>query len=95
MRRARRSRGIADTNRVRYAFSLAFGLLVMSLRRAGKLATAMEARAFGRAGERTWARESTMRPRDWAVLAACVVLAAVALGAAWATGEFRPVWAVS
>ncbi len=95
MRRARRSRGIADVNRVRYAFSLAFGLLVMSLRRAGKLATAMEARAFGRAGERTWARESKMRTRDWVVLIICVLLAAVALGAAWVTGEFRPVWAVS
>ena len=67
----------------------------MSLRRAGKLATAMEARAFGRAGERTWARESKMRTRDWVVLIICVLLAAVALGAAWVTGEFRPVWAVS
>lgn len=94
MRRARRARGIADTNRVRYAFSLAFGLLVMSLRRAGKLATAMEARAFGRAGERTWARESKLRTRDFAVLAVCVLLAALALGAAWVAGEFRPVWAV-
>lgn len=94
MRRARRSRGIADMNRVRYAFSLAFGLLVMSLRRAGKLATAMEARGFGGPNKRSWARESKLHSRDWVVMAVCLAVALAALALAWATGYLRPVWAV-
>lgn len=95
MRMARRARGIADTGRVKYWFSLAFGLLVMSLRRAGKLATAMEARAFGGPQKRTWARESRLSRRDWVVMAVCVAVACVALGLSVATGYFRPVWSVS
>ncbi|MBA1837674.1 energy-coupling factor transporter transmembrane protein EcfT [Corynebacterium sp. zg912] len=94
MRRSRRARGIADQGRIRYWFSLSFGLLVMSLRRAGKLATAMEARGFGGPRTRTWARESKLRSRDWAVMAVCVGIAAGALALAWATGDLRPVWAV-
>lgn len=94
MRRSRRARGIADQGRIRYWFSLSFGLLVMSLRRAGKLATAMEARGFGGPRKRTWARESKLRSRDWAVMAGCVGIAAGALALAWATGDLRPVWAV-
>lgn len=94
MRRSRRARGIADQGRIKYWFSLSFGLLVMSLRRAGKLATAMEARGFGGPRKRTWARESKLRSRDWAVMAGCVGIAAGALALAWATGDLRPVWAV-
>ena len=94
MRRSRRARGIADQGRIRYWFSLSFGLLVMSLRRAGKLATAMEARGFGGPRKRTWARESKLRSRDWAVMAGCVGIAAGALALAWVTGDLRPVWAV-
>ena len=94
MRRSRRARGIADQGRIRYWFSLSFGLLVMSLRRAGKLATAMEARGFGGPRTRTWARESKLHSRDWAVMAGCVGIAAGALALAWTTGDLRPVWAV-
>ena len=94
MRRSRRARGIADQGKIKYWFSLSFGLLVMSLRRAGKLASAMEARGFGEPRTRTWARESKLRTRDWAVMATCVTVAAAALALAWATGYLRPVWAV-
>ncbi|WP_288832232.1 energy-coupling factor transporter transmembrane protein EcfT [uncultured Corynebacterium sp.] len=94
MRRSRRARGIADTGRVRYWFSLAFGLLVMSLRRAGKLATAMEARGFGRYPQRSHARTSRLHRLDWAVMAAAVLGAAIALGVAWYTGHLRPLWSV-
>lgn len=89
MRRSRRSRGLSDTGRLKYWFTIAFGLLVMSLRRAGKLATAMEARGFGRAGQRTWARESRLYARDWVFLALCLCGAAAALGISLATGQFR------
>lgn len=94
MRRSRRARGIADQGKIRYWFSLSFGLLVMSLRRAGKLATAMEARAFGGPRKRSWARESKLHGRDFVVMAVCLAVALAALGIAWATGDLRPVWAV-
>lgn len=81
MNRARRARGLADRGRIRHTVSMSFGLLVMALRRGGKLATAMEARGFGRkppAGrQRTWARPSRLYARDWLVMACAVALAAV------------------
>jgi len=94
MRRSRRARGIADTGRVRYWLSLAFGLLVMSLRRAGKLATAMEARGFGRGTPRSHARASRLHRIDWLVMVLSILAAAVALAAAWYSGHFRPLWSV-
>ncbi|MCT1413976.1 energy-coupling factor transporter transmembrane component T family protein [Corynebacterium sanguinis] len=94
MRMSRRARGVADTGRIRHLFSLAFGVLVMSLRRAGKLATAMEARGFG-SGPRTHARVSTLNARDGLVMAACLGAALLSLAIAWYTGHLRPVWAVS
>lgn len=94
MRRSRRARGIADQGKIKYWFSLSFGLLVMSLRRAGKLATAMEARGFGGPRRRSWARESKLHSRDWVVMAVCLAVALAALALAWATGYLRPVWAV-
>ncbi|WKD57899.1 Energy-coupling factor transporter transmembrane protein EcfT [Corynebacterium capitovis DSM 44611] len=95
LRRSRRSRGIADTGRLHHALSLAFGLLVMSLRRAGKLSSAMEARGFGRFPTRSHARVSRLHRIDWVVLAASVACAAFAVGTAWCTGSFRPLWAIS
>src|SRR3978361_2189009 len=56
---ARRARGVGDAGRIRRFFSLGFALLVLSIRRGSKLATAMEARGFGAQGRRTYAREST------------------------------------
>lgn len=94
MRRSRRARGIADSGRVRYWLSLAFGLLVMSLRRAGKLATAMEARGFGRHGARSRARVSRLYRVDWVVMGLALLGAALALGVAWYTGHLRPLWSV-
>ncbi|WP_018295886.1 energy-coupling factor transporter transmembrane component T family protein [Corynebacterium lubricantis] len=89
MRRSRRSRGLADTGRIKYWFTIAFGLLVMSLRRASKLATAMEARGFARSTTRTWARESRLFPRDWIFMFLCAAGAAIALGVAIYTGSFQ------
>ncbi|MBC3186122.1 energy-coupling factor transporter transmembrane protein EcfT [Corynebacterium sp. zg-331] len=90
LRRARRARGVADRGRIRGTFSLFFGLLVSSLRRGTKLAVAMEARGFGRAGvQRTWARPSTVGRRDAMVLLTWALLPVLALGCAWAAGTFR------
>lgn len=89
LRRARRARGLADRTGPRYWFSLMFGLLVSALRRAGKLATAMEARGFGGPGTRTWARTSSLSGRDFLVLAAALALGVGAVLIAVATGYFR------
>ncbi|NLA56499.1 MAG: energy-coupling factor transporter transmembrane protein EcfT [Corynebacterium humireducens] len=91
MRRARRARGIADQGRIRHFLTLAFGLLVLSLRRGTKLATAMEARGFNRVAEhgRTWARESTLSGRDWVVMSVYLVASVAAIGIAVAVGSFR------
>ncbi|GAB3939583.1 energy-coupling factor transporter transmembrane component T family protein [Corynebacterium tapiri] len=75
---ARRARGLSDHRGPRYYFSLAFGVLVGALRRAGKLSTAMEARGFGGPRRRTWARKSQLFTRDYVVIAVC---AAVGIGA--------------
>ncbi len=74
---ARRARGVADRGAVRRFLGQAFALLVLSIRRGSKLATAMEARGFGAPTPRTWARPSVFRIRDW-----MVVLLGVAVGAA-------------
>lgn len=89
---ARRARGVGDRGAVRSFFSMAFVLLVFAVRRGTKLATAMEARGFGSSATRTWARRSTLHPRDAVAVAGGVLLIAVALGAAVAAGTFRFVW---
>ncbi|MDO5076466.1 energy-coupling factor transporter transmembrane protein EcfT [Corynebacterium sp.] len=88
MARARRARGIADRGRVRHGMSMAFGLLVLALRRGSALATAMEARGFG-ANQRTWARESKFTRIDAAALAVCCGIAVCSIGVSVATGAFR------
>nr|WP_169583769.1 energy-coupling factor transporter transmembrane component T [Microbacterium sp. MF43] len=86
---ARRARGVADRGRLRRFLGMAFALLVLALRRGTKLATAMEARAFGAPGERTWARESRFGGAEWALLAVGVAIALVATAAALAAGTWN------
>ena len=88
---ARRARGLGDDGLVGAARRFAgqvFALLVLAVRRATVLATAMEARGFG-AGERTWARPSRMRPGDWAVVLGGCLVAAAATAAGVAAGTWR------
>lgn len=92
MGQARRARGLADRGRISHLVSMTFGLLVLALRRGGKLATAMEARGFGRpgmAGERTWARESRLIRKDWLAMAAGVLLASLPVIVAVLVGSWR------
>lgn len=92
LERARRARGIADTGRLKHVATMSFGLLVLALRRGGKLATAMEARGFGRTPpgvRRTWARESRLHARDgWALVVGAGLTALPVLAALWA-GTWR------
>lgn len=85
--RARRARGVQSASLRRFT-GQAFGLLVLSLRRATKLATAMEARAFGAPGTRTWARVSLFGWREWMLVATSALVVAIAVGVSAATGHW-------
>ncbi len=85
---ARRARGVADTGRVRRTLGMAFAMLVLSIRRGSKLATAMEARGFGAPVARTWARESRFGGREWGLLAVGAMIAALAVSVSVVTGSW-------
>ncbi len=86
---ARRARGVADRGRTRRFLGMAFALLVLSIRRGSKLATAMEARGFGAPGARTWARPSRFGRREWLMLALGAAISATAICAAVAAGTWN------
>ena len=88
LERARRARGVGDASRIRSFLRGAFSLLVFALRRSGKLATTMEARGFGAAGKRTWARVSRLRAADAVLMVVAIVLPAIALAASIWAGTF-------
>jgi len=88
---ARRARGLGDDGvlgRARTGAGQAFALLVLSVRRATMLATAMEARGFG-GSARTWARPSRLRPADLLVVAGAAAIALAATAAGVAAGTWR------
>lgn len=90
---ARRARGLGDTDRLRRFATMAFGLLVVAIRRGTRLATAMEARGLGVPGiTRTWARPSRLGRPDAVAVALVAGLMALALGLAWWAGTFWLVW---
>lgn len=86
---SQRSRGLGDGNAISRALSQAFGLLVLSIRRATKLATAMEARGFGSDAPRSQARISQLKAVDWLFYAICLSVPLISLGVAIATGHWR------
>ena len=85
---ARRARGVSagwsPIAAARLAFGKLLALLVGAVRRATRLALAMDARGFGTAACRTIARPQRMATADWGLLLAATVLGAVALGVGWA-----------
>ena len=88
LERARRARGVGDASRIRSFLRGSFSLLVFALRRSGKLATTMEARGFGAAGTRTWARVSRLRAADAVLMVVAIALPAIALAASIWAGTF-------
>ena len=92
LRRARRVRGLAAGRgavaRARHLAALTFAVLVQSLRQAGRMAVAMEARGFSvtlaPGQRRTWAEPAPWRRADTALtlLAVCVALVPVAFSVA-------------
>jgi energy-coupling factor transport system permease protein len=89
---ARRARGLGGGGRLarlRTAGGQLFALLVLAVRRATVLSTAMEARGFGAVRERTWARPSRFTRRDGCVVAGGVALSAAATAAGVLAGTWR------
>jgi energy-coupling factor transport system permease protein len=86
---ARRARGLGDRRGPSGLLRRAFALLVLALRRGTALATAMEARGFGGATPRTWARPSRFGRAEWTLLALGLLVAVVATAAAIGAGTWR------
>lgn len=86
---ARRARGIADRGRLRRFAGQAFALLVLSIRRGSKLATAMEARGFDGPTRRTWARPSRFGGREVALVVIAAAIAGLAVAAAVLSGTWN------
>jgi len=80
---ARRARGVSSggspVGAARLAFGMLLTLLVGSVRRATRLAAAMDARGFGAATCRTIARRQRMLPADWRLLGGSLLLAVLAV----------------
>ena len=91
---ARRARGIeADRTyvaRIRAFPGRALGLLVAAIRRATRLALAMDARGFGAQPCRTLARPRALTLPDGALIAGALVLAVGATSLSIALGTWRP-----
>ena len=81
---ARRARGVdagwSPLAAARLTFGKLLALLVGSVRRATRLALAMDARGFGAAPCRTIARPQRMRVADWGLLLAAAAVGAAGLG---------------
>jgi energy-coupling factor transport system permease protein len=85
---ARRARGL-DNRRVTAFFSMTRSLLVAAIRRATRLAIAMDGRGFAGPGCRTLARPRAIRRLDWSLIAAAFAIAALASAASIAAGSWR------
>jgi energy-coupling factor transport system permease protein len=90
---ARRARGLGDAGALRRFLGMAFALLVLAIRRGTKLATAMEARAFGAPGPRSWARPSLLGAADVVLVLTAAAVAAAGIGVDASLGQVHWVWA--
>lgn len=90
---ARRARGVGDgggpVGALTRLFSQAFALLVLSVRRGSKLATAMEARGFGSDAPRSWARPSRFGEREVLLIAVGALVPAAAIAVSVAMGSWH------
>jgi energy-coupling factor transport system permease protein len=85
---ARRARGL-DNRRVTAFFSMTRSLLVAAIRRATRLAIAMDGRGFADPGCRTLARPRRIKWHDRSLIAAAVVVAASASVVSMLLGMWR------
>ena len=84
---ARRARGL-DNGRIAF-FSMTRALLVAAIRRATRLAVAMDGRGFADPGCRTLARPRAIDARDWSLIAAAIAIAVMTAGVSVAAGSWR------
>lgn len=93
--RALRARGRPSDRgvvaRIRLFRHRCFGILVMAVRKASRIAVSMQARGLG-SGPRSWARPSVWTPADAVVIGGGLLLAITALGAAAVAGTFTLAW---
>ena len=93
VRRARRARGIgSDGSPVKAALlfgSAVYALLVAAVRRATRLAMAMDSRGFALRQPRTTARRQEVRGADWALVACTAAVVAAANVLAVLTGTWH------
>ena len=96
VRLARRTRGVdagrSPVARVRLLAGVGFLLLVSAVRRATRLATAMDARGFDSGIPRTNARGSVLHARDTWFVVGTVVVCAAAVTLSIAVGAWDPVF---
>jgi energy-coupling factor transport system permease protein len=91
---ARRARGIGDAgplSRIAGFLPTTQTLLVAAIRRATRLAVAMDGRGFADPGSacRTLARPREIGPRDWGLIAGAVVVSVLASAVSLAVGSWR------
>lgn len=87
--RARRARGLPGGTWRSFP-SQVFGLLVSALRRAARLAQAVQARGLGVVAHRTWWRPSEIRWADRVALIVSLVIVLLAIGTSLALDTWRP-----
>jgi energy-coupling factor transport system permease protein len=91
---ARRARGVeagrSPVAAVRLLSGRLMALLVAAIRRASRMAVAMDARGFGASECRTIARPQRMRVADLGWIAGAIGLSAVAIGTSIVVGTWRP-----
>ena len=75
---------------LRLFVSRTFAVLVASIRRGVRLATAMEARGFDSGRDRSVARPQPMRPVDWWAITATVVVVLLVTAISVAAGSWAP-----
>lgn len=93
LRMARRARGVSAGRSPTAAIGIASGqllsLLVGAIRRASRLAVAMEARGFGSRPCRSAARPQAVARADWLLIAAAAGLGTLAVAISLALGTWR------
>ena len=87
---ARRARGIGDRNPFSRLAGAAFSMLVLALRRGSALAITMEARGFGSATPRTWARPARFGARELVLCLIGLAIGGAGIAAALVTGSWAP-----
>jgi len=85
---ARRARGL-DNGQGTAFFSMTRSLLVAAIRRATRLAVAMDGRGFADPGCRTLARPRAITRRDWSLIAVAIGVASLATATSVALGSWQ------